>query len=248
MSVLNIKNLTYSYPHKKIFDRLNLSINKGCHITILGSVGSGKSTLIRLIKEKHKDIHIVSDYYIIESKPLNQIVGKTVEEQLTFHMRMNNYSNRKISNRIKKIVKHFSFEEILNIDPFHLSVGIQQLVVIASYLILDSDILIFDNAFNLLDEFNKQKVFDYLKTKKKTTIIAFSSNPEDVLMGQEMAIMNKKIVFRSTLKTAFDNDKVFLSNNLNMPFMADLSLKLEYYEIIDRIILDKNDLVNEIWK
>ena len=248
MSVLDIKNLTFSYPNKKIFNKLNLSINKGSHITILGPIGSGKTTLVNLINEKHKSIKISGNYYIIYSNPLNQIVGKTVREQLLFHMELNNYSSRKISNRIKKIVNYFDIESILDVDPFRLSVGIQQLIVIASYLVLDSDIFIFDNSFNLLDETNRKKVFDYLKKLKKITIICFSSNPEDVLMGEEMAIMNQKIVFKSILKTAFDNDKIYLSNNLNLPFMADLSLKLQYYEIIDKIILDKNDLVNEIWK
>ena len=176
MSILDIKNLTFSYPNKKIFNKLNLSINKGSHITILGPIGSGKTTLVNLINEKHKSIKISGNYYIIYSNPLNQIVGKTVKEQLLFHMELNNYSSRKISNRIKKIVNYFDIESILDVDPFRLSVGIQQLIVIASYLVLDSDIFIFDNSFNLLDEINRKKVFDYLKKLKKITIICFSSN------------------------------------------------------------------------
>ena len=60
--------------------------------------------------------------------------------------------------------------------------------------------------------------------------------------------MNKKIVFQGSIKTIFDNDKIFNQNGLALPFMADLSLKLQYYGLIDQIILDMNEVVDKIWK
>ena len=247
MSVLEIKNLTHKYKNNKVFDKLNISINKGTHITILGGVGSGKTTLVKLIKQKHKAIKINGDYNIIYSNPLTQLVGKTVKEQLMFHMEINNYSKRKITSRIKKIKTHFDIEPFIDQDPFKLGTSFQQFIVILSYLVLDNNILIFDNAFNFLDDSQKEQLFKYLKTLK-STIICLSSNSFDSLFGDELAIMNKKIIFRGPIKTVFDSDKVFNQNGLNMPFMADLSLKLQYYEIIDRIILDMDEAVDEIWK
>ena len=247
MSVLEIKNLTFKYKEHIVFDKLNLSINKGSHITILGGVGSGKTTLVKLIQKHHKAIKISGEYCIIESLPTYQIVGKTVKDQLTFHMRMHGYSNRKINNRFKKIITHFKFDDILDQDPFHLSIGLKQLVVIASYLVLDNKILVFDNAFNLLDNYHKQNLFNYLKNMK-STIICLSSNSEDALFGDRLVIINKKIVFQGPIKTAFDNDKIFTKNELSLPFMADLSLKLQYYELLDKIILDMDEMVDNVWK
>ena len=44
------------------------------------------------------------------------------------------------------------------------------------------------------------------------------------------------------------NESIFNESNLKLPFMIDLCNKLKYYDLLDKITLDKNELVDEIWK
>ena len=244
MGVLTIKKLTY----KKTFDKLDLDIKKGSNITILGCSGSGKSTLVSLIETGHKKIKITGNLVSMSGLVNRQIVGKTVLEQLRFHMVLNHYSERKINNRIKKITGYFDIDEILDKDPFHLSMGEKQLVILLSYLVLDMDIIVFDNSFCYLDKKIKTKVFKYIKEIKRLTIVNFSSNPDDAYLSNEIAVLNKNIVYREAIQYAFNSDKLYYSNGLDLPFMGDLCLKLKYYDIIDKTIFDRTELVNEIWK
>ena len=245
MGVLTIKKLTY----KKIFDKLDLDIKKGSNITILGSSGSGKSLLVSLINRGYKKkIKVTGNLVSVNSKVNEQIVGKNVLEQLKFHMELNHYSERKISNRIKKITSYFDIDDLLDKDPFYLSMGEKQLVILLSYLVLDMDIIVFDSAFGYLDKRLKNKVFEYINGIKKLTIINFSSNPSDALLSKEVAIINKNIVYREAIECAFNSDKLYYSNGIDLPFMGELCLKLKYYDIVDKTILDMDELVNEIWK
>ena len=244
MGVLTIKKLSY----KNIFDKLDLEIKKCSNITILGCSGSGKSILTGLIEEGHKKIKVLGNLVVVRSNVNDQIVGKTVLEQLRFHMELKHYSEKKINNRIKNVKKYFDIEDLLDKDPFHLSMGEKQLIILLSHLVLDFDIIIFDSAFCYLDKKNKNQIFKYINDLKKITVVNLSSNPEDTLLSNEVAILNKKIIYREAINYAFNSDKVYYNSGLDLPFMGDLCLKLKYYDIIDKTILDMDELVNVIWK
>lgn len=248
MNAIEINNLNLTINKNRIFSSLKLNIRKGSFTNVLAPVGGGKTCLVNLIMNNHKNVKINGICHFIHSNPNDQIIGNTVIQQLIFWMKNYNYSDKKIKNRIDKITKEFGIEELLELDPFILSLGMRQLIVILSYLVLDLDILIMDNALNLLDENTKIKVLKFMKKKKKITIINFTSNSAEILFGAYTVILNKKIIANNRTSTVIKDDKKFLNNNLSLPFIAELSLKLKYYGVIDKIYVDSDKLVDAIWK
>jgi len=96
----------------------------------------------------------------------------------------------------------------------------------------------------------KEKVYKYLKklNRQNVTIICTTNDMNDLVYGKRIIMLgNKNIVLDSKLNKAF-NEKLFKENDLELPFMASLSLKLKYYNLIDEIILDINKMVNKLWK
>lgn len=247
MNIIEIKNLNYKYNNIVVFKDLNLNIKKNSFITILGANGSGKSTLAQLILGGNNNILINDDNIsFIFSNPDKQIVGKTVKEQLTFNLREQNYTDNQIKIRLSKLIKEFNLQPIINKDPYLLSYGEKQMIVLLSNLICDFNIVVLDDALSMVDNVNKDKIFKYMK-KKKRTIVNITNDTEECIYGTDVVILNKKIVLNKSLIEALREEKLFLDNNLKLPFMAELSIKLEYYGLLDKIILDMEDMVNQIW-
>ena len=136
--------------------------------------------------------------------------------------------------------------DIIDVDPFSLSNEKKQIIIILSYLISDYSILIFDNAMCFIGFHHKKRLFEYMK-KKKRTIINITNDSEDILYGNYVAIlMNNKIVCKK-INEIFNDEKLFIDNNLKLPFIVELSLKLKYYDILDNISLDRIEMVDKIW-
>ena len=247
MNIIEIKNLNFKYDNKTIFKNLNLNIKKNSFITILGSNGSGKSTLARLITSKHKNILIKEESIgYISSNPDEQIVGTTVKEQLTFYLKQQNLTNNQIRIRLSKIIKEFSLEPIINQDPYSLENDEKQLIILLSNIISEFKIIVLDDALSLISSSNKDKLLKYLK-KKKRTIINITNDTEECIYGTDVAIINKNIVLNKPLKEALNEEKIFIDNSLKLPFMAELSLKLKYYNLLDELKLDIDEMVKQIW-
>ena len=103
----------------------------------------------------------------------------------------------------------------------------------------------------MLDCYNKAKVMNVLRqyNKKGLTVINITQNSEDLLYGNRVILFdNGDIVLNESLKEALLNDKIFVNAHINLPFMADLCTKLKYYDLIQKIELDRVRLVNSIWK
>ena len=104
----------------------------------------------------------------------------------------------------------------------------------------------------LMDNKQRDLVFKYLKkinTKNKITIINLTSNVEDSIYGKQIAILNNgKIMTKDKKEKVLEKEKDFKQANLNLPFIADLSIKLGYYGLLNKIVLDKNKMVDILWK
>lgn len=264
-SMISIKNLNYSHKNVTIFDNLNLEIKPGDFVFIIGKNNSGKTTLIKIlsgiiqgdfdikinkkniknIKEIRKDINILLE-------DTNYFITDTVKEELELKLKNLKISEKEIEEEIKKISKEFSIDNMLEYNPNNLSGGEKQLVKLIATLIGNPKLIILDEATSMLDGVTKEKVFKYLKKlnrQNKITIICTTNDMNNLIYGKRIIILgNKNIVFDSKINKAFTNEKVFRENDLELPFMASLSLKLRYYNLIDEIILDINKMVDKLWK
>lgn len=247
MNIVEIKNLNYSYKDKEIFENLNINIKKNTITTILGSNGSGKSTLARLINKKYRNIKInTTKINYVYSNPDEQIVGNTVKEELMFYLKQTNKDNTIINNKIKKIIREFKLAEVIDNDPYQLNNEQKQLIVLLSNTLIHPELLILDDALSFVGTYYKNKVLRYLK-RQKISIINFTNDTEECMYSNYIVIINKKVVLNKTLKKALKEEKIFIENNLKLPFIAELSLKLNYYKLLDDTVLNIEEMVNKLW-
>lgn len=264
--MVTIKNLDFSYKNKEIFENLNLEIKQGEFVFIIGQSGIGKTTLIKIlsglikgkfdIKVDNKKLEKISEIRKIMNvsfEGMNSIfITDTVKEELELKLKNLKISKEEREKQIKEMTKYFEIEHILECNPNTISGGEKELVKIASTLIGNPKIIILDECTAMLDGITKEKLFKYLKKinrQNKTTIICTTNDMNDILYGKRIIMLgNKNIVLDSKLNKALENEKLFKENNLELPFMASLSIKLKYYNLLDEIILDMNKMVNKIWK
>lgn len=263
--LITINNLNFSYNKKAIFKNLNLQIKKGQFITILGSSGSGKTTLTKILSGKLNctgDI-VIDDLnlrdalnkkkvtFCFDSFSNNFIQDKVIDE-LYVSLKKNNLSRNEINSRVNYVVNNLKIDNLLDYSPIYLSNSEKQIVSLAKQLVLEPDILILDDSLLILDSEQRKIIFKYLKKlnrDKKTTIINITGNSEDSIYGNDIAIIHDgNIIINDKKQIVLLEEKLFKKAGLSLPFMADLSIKLKYYDLFDKIILDKNKMVNLLWK
>ena len=261
--MITIKNLNFSYKNKIIFSDLNLEVKNGEFVFIIGKSGSGKTTLVKIlsglikenfdIKVDNAEINEIKKIMNVSFEGLNTIfITDTVREELEIKLKNLNTPKEEINEQINKIAKYLEIENILDCEPNSLSGGEKELVKIAAALLGTPKIIILDECTSMLDGITKEKVYKYLKKinrENKTTIICTTNDMDDLLYGKRIVMLgNKNIVLDLKTNKAFENEKIFKENNLELPFMASLSIKLKYYNLLDEIILDINKMVNKLWK
>ena len=247
MNIIEIKNLNYSYKDKIIFENFNLNIKKNSITTILGENGSGKSTLAKLIYNNNKNIKIFTKKInYVHSNPNEQIVGKTVKEQLTFYLKQEHIEDSIIKNKINKIIHEFKLKNIIDDDPYILNNENKQIIILLSNILHHPKLLIIDDALCFIGSYYKNKILKYLK-KQKISIINFTNDVEECTYGHQIVIINKNVVLNKTTKQALKEEKKFIDNNLKLPFIAELSLKLKYYGLINDMNLNITEMVNNLW-
>ena len=250
MNKIEIKNLNLKCGKTVIYNKLNLNIIENSYTTIIGPSSSGKTMLFKTIIKGNKAIKVNGSITYILTDPNKQIVAKTVKKQLQFFLENSGYTKRQITTRINNIIKAFSLESIIDKDPFLLSEGEKQLVVLCSMLVLDLDILLLDNALCRMNQQLKEKVLEHLNKlkKKKVTIVNFTSDISEIDNSDYVIMVDKKLIFNKSKKEALSDNKIFEDNNLKLPFLNDITSKLSYYGLIKNNINSIDELVNALWK
>lgn len=250
MNKIEIKNLNLKCGKTVIYNKLNLNIIANSYTTIIGPSSSGKTMLFKTIIKGNKAIKVNGSITYILTDPNKQIVAKTVKKQLQFFLENSGYTKRQITTRINNIIKAFSLESIIDKDPFLLSEGEKQLVVLGSMLVLDLDILLLDNALCRMNQQLKEKVLEHLNKlkKKKVTIVNFTSDISEINNSDYVIMVDKKLIFNKSKKEALSDNKIFEDNNLKLPFLNDITSKLSYYGLIKNNINSIDELVNALWK
>lgn len=198
MNAVEIKNLSFKYKNseKNILDNINLSIREGEAVALTGKSGSGKSTLCSCICGLIPDLYtgvITGDIFIYGKKinkmtiaervtslgmifqnPSTQLFSPTIEDELAFGPENLCVDREEIGRRIDNILKIINMESYRFKNPNNLSGGQQQLVAIASVLMLNPKIIICDEIMSWIDEEGKdiiKNILHKLKDEGKTIII-----------------------------------------------------------------------------
>lgn len=268
MKILNIKNLNYSYNTQKVINNLSLSIEEGTFISIVGNNTSGKTTLIKLIcglldsKETitvnytyvdNKKIHSNSKLFgVVFSNSNNKLLFNNVYSEMAFSLENLNYNSKEIEEIIINIATEFNNKKILDKKIESLTEAEKQELLIMISLLHNPKILLLDSPFSMMLKEQKNKIIKILKNrikKDKLTVLLTTTSLEDIIDSDYTYVINKgTIIMEGTPKSIFKEEKILNNIGLELPFMIDLSHKLEFYDLLKEDIIDMEKMVNKLWK
>ena len=176
MSILEVKNITYSYDDKhNAVDEVSFKVDKGAYVTLIGHNGSGKSTIAKMISGllplksgeilidglilNEENIHdIRAKLGIVFQNPDNQFIGSTVRDDMAFGLENYQVESAKMDDIINRYASMVNMEAYLDKEPSNLSGGQKQRVAIAGILAMSPEIIIFDEATSMLDPKGKAEI------------------------------------------------------------------------------------------
>lgn len=231
------KNITKSYGEKNILKDFSLNIKKGEFLTIIGSSGCGKTTILKmingLIKPNKGNVFVDGkDISKINLIQMRRKIGYVVQDVGLFpHMKIKNNisyalnlekkeNKEEIFSKVKKLVKIVGLdEEIINRYPNELSGGQRQRVGIARALVGEPDIILMDEPFGAVDEITRKLLQDeiYKIYKEYNVTIVFITHDirEALKLGTRVIVMdNGEIVQSGTPKEIKENPKTEFVRNL----------------------------------
>ncbi len=218
--MLSIQNVSYAYNKEKtILKDINLKINTGNYIALLGESGCGKSTLLELIYGlmdlKYGEIFYYETklrgpkFNIIPGHPFMKYLAQdfslmpyTTAAENVGEFLSNIYKDKK-QTRIRELLEVVDMSDFANIKVKNLSGGQKQRVAIARVLAKEPKILLLDEPFSHIDNFRKnnlrRKLFSYLKSKNITCIVATHDSTDALSFADKVYIIkNSKIIAHGT--------------------------------------------------
>ena len=224
MSVIRTENLTYTYSQGTPFEKtavrdVNIEIEEGELVGIIGHTGSGKSTLIQhlngLIKPTSgkifidgvdihdKDVKLRDVRFkvgLVFQYPEYQIFEETVYKDIAFGPTNMGLDKDDIDKRVRETAKLVGIDDsLLNKSPFELSGGQKRRVAIAGVMAMRPKVLILDEPTAGLDPRGREMILGQIKhyhEETGSTVLLVSHSMEDVArFAQKILVMNKGEVF-----------------------------------------------------
>lgn len=259
---LKVENLYF----KDILSDVNIELDHGTINALVGKSGSGKSFLLksivgfidysgtisldgivfnkRNIEDQIKNIGIYLNTKILENK---SVISNLMDPLINL-----NYQEENAKKIVYEITNKLGIDDLLYREVNTLSHSQKKVVAFAQSIVHSPKLILIDNLFDSLDAYCKEKIISYLKGLRKTkkSIILFTTNNgEDFMLADNLLIIKcGKIVEYGETEKLLKNETLFVKNDIELPFMSDLSNKIMAYELIDRPIYDMNEMVDEIWQ
>ncbi len=272
-SVVSFKNVSFAYKkeHGKVLKNISFDLPVGCSLTIFGTNGSGKSTLGKLIAGLISRFsgkitilgqtltvenceNIIRNVGIVFQNAESQFIGEDVENDLAFGLENLNTPPNQMLIQITNIARKLSISNILHYEPVNLSGGQKQRVAIASTLVTEPKIIIFDESTSMLgsqDEKQILQIIDQLRKDKKITVIEITHNMERILTSDLVLFLEEgKIVFfgkSQDLLARYEELSSYFSG-FDLPFIYQLSQALKKNKIVDQVFLNQKQLATHLWK
>lgn len=235
--VIRFENVSKSYDGKRILENISLKIEKGEFLTIIGSSGCGKTTLIKLINKlviqdegnvfinnrNLKEVDIIKLRrkigYVVQNTGL--FPHMNIRENISYTLKLEQLKNKvEIQNRVDELLKIVSLEkDILNRFPRELSGGQCQRVGIARALANKPQILLMDEPFGAVDEITRQTLQEELikiHEKENITIIFITHDIKEALK------LGNRVIVMEGLKIVQDDKPQNITENPRTKFVEQL--------------------------
>ena len=228
---IKFKNVSFSYADKKVFENLNLTINKGDFIGIAGQTGAGKTTLIKLLFRFYE---VKSGSILFDDENINNInieslrskIGLVNQEIFLFDGTIKEnmcYPNSEIDQKLLMEVAHSSqclefikklpdgFDTIIGERGQKLSVGQKQRIGIARAIYKKPDVLIFDEATSAVDNETEYLIQKALKEiSKNCTTIVIAHRLSTIKNANKIIVLgNQKVSEQGSHKELLQDDDFY---------------------------------------
>ncbi|WXR60499.1 energy-coupling factor transporter ATPase [Peptostreptococcaceae bacterium AGR-M142] len=270
---VSVSNVIFEYHRDeeafKALDDLNIEINEGEFVVILGHNGSGKSTLAKhlnaILKPKSGDVcingmntkdnnllwDIRQSAGMVFQNPDNQIVATIVEEDVAFGPENLGIKPKEIRNRVDEALKAVDMYEFRNKAPHYLSGGQKQRVAIAGIIAMKPNCIIFDEPTAMLDPSGRKEVMNTIKKLNKEenkTIIHITHFMDEAVDANRVIVMEKgKVIMEGKPREIFSQVEKLKNLGLDVPSMTELSYELKKQNIdISSDILTVEEMVESL--
>ena len=206
--ILELKNVSKNYGETKVLDEISLKINHNEFFTILGSSGSGKSTIIRMIGGfvKPTSGQILFENQVINEQPIFKRPFNTVfqdyalfpnmnvSNNVGFGLKIKNINSLKISKKVNEVLSVVGLENFSDRMPQELSGGQQQRVALARAIICEPKVILLDEPLGALDAELRKQMQLFLKEIQKKIKISFifitHDQEEAIFLSDRIAVLN----------------------------------------------------------
>ncbi|MDD5796584.1 MAG: energy-coupling factor transporter ATPase [Oscillospiraceae bacterium] len=268
MSIIETKDLSYVYGagtpfEKKAVSNLNMKIEKGEFIGIMGHTGSGKSTLVQMLNglikptsgqvflngkdiwENPKEIRKVRfQVGMVFQYPEYQLFEETVYKDISFGPKNMGLNDDEIDEKVRNAAKFVDLDSsLLEKSPFDLSGGEKRRAAIAGVLAMDPDVLILDEPTAGLDPMGREvllsQIVQYHKERKNTLLFVSHSMEDIARVADRIIVMNSsRLEMFDTTKNVFSQNKRLEEIGLRVPQITKIMscLKEKGYEFSDGIL------------
>ena len=243
--IIRTENLQYAYPADEgaepvlALKGVDLTIEQGSFVVVLGHNGSGKSTLAKTLNgvllpcgghvyvegmdtlDEHLLLAIRRTVGMVFQNPDNQIVANVVEEDVAFAPENLGVSSREIRQRVDDALAAVGMGEFARHAPHLLSGGQKQRIAIAGVLAMEPECIVLDEATAMLDPVGRREVLSAvhrLNREKGITVVLITHHMTEAIRAQRVIVMDAgRILADGTPKEVFPQVELLESVGLTVP-------------------------------
>ena len=216
--IISVENLAYTYPGMDdqpgvvVFEDMNLKIEEGTFVAILGTNGCGKSTLAKHFNSillptgghvyvcgidtanEERILQVRRNVGMVFQNPDNQIVANVVEEDVAFGPENLGVSSPEIRHRVNKALKQVGMYEYREHAPHLLSGGQKQRIAIAGVIAMEPKCIVLDEPTAMLDPRGRREVVETigrLNKEKGITVVLITHHMDEAAKADRVVVMHK---------------------------------------------------------
>ena len=252
--IISVEHLAYTYPGVEgtpgipVFEDLNLTVQEGSFVAILGTNGCGKSTLAKHfnsillptggkvyvcgIDTSNEDriLTVRRNVGMVFQNPDNQIVANVVEEDVAFGPENLGIASPEIRRRVDSALKQVEMYEYREHAPHLLSGGQKQRVAIAGIIAMEPRCIVLDEPTAMLDPRGRREVIDTigrLNREKGITVVLITHHMDEAAKADRVVVLNKgKVAADGTPQQVFAQVELLHGLGLASPETVELCWEL----------------------